>query len=40
MTFKTTTKKPIGSGSGGGDRIIEALKKRQEENKAKKQAKS
>ena len=52
MTFKTTTKKPVGSG-GGGDRIqsmkesigqslnkgLDALKKKQEENKAKKEAK-
>lgn len=51
MVFKTTTKKPIGS--GGGDRMqamkesiskgltngIEALKKKQAENKAKKEAK-
>jgi hypothetical protein len=51
MTFKTTTRKPIGS--GGGDRMqsvkesiskginsgIDALKKKQEENKAKKEAK-
>ena len=52
MTFKTTTKKPVGSG-GGGDRIqsmkesigqglnkgLDALKKKQEENKAKKEPK-
>ena len=52
MTFKTTTKKPRGTG-GGSDRMqemketigkgitdgIEALKKKQEENKAKKEAK-
>lgn len=51
MTFKTTTKKPIGA--GGGDRMqgvkesiskglsngLDALKKKQAENKAKKEAK-
>ena len=51
MTFKTTTKRPLGS--GGGDRMqavkesitkglnngIDALKKKQAENKAKKEAK-
>lgn len=41
MTFETTTKKPIGSGSCGGDRMqaVKELKKKQEENKAKKEAK-
>jgi hypothetical protein len=51
MVFNTTTKKPAGSGGGGkiqsikesiGKGItdgIDALKKKQEENKAKKEAK-